>query len=101
MSRIELPNAWGICACANEPALRLLRDILRTMSEPVRDGHDWVTKHISRRESVAGGRAQWELFMHYIERMGWSDHGGGINSSWLNSEGLKALAVLERLPLDE
>ena len=107
MSTIELPEEWGFCACTNEHALRLLRDILRMMEEESpdmtdREGFDsWVLNHIVDREALAGGSAQWELFMHYIEHMGWSEHGGGINSSWLNGEGKKALETLEALPLDE
>ena len=112
MSAIELPEEWGMCGCANEGALRLLRDILRVMAEkspdmPAKFDSEfrhvmdaWVSRHIARRETTAGGPAQWELFMHYIDKMGWSEHGGGINSSWLTGEGQAALATLEALPLD-
>ncbi len=116
MSVIELPEAWDICGCANEPALRLLRDIMRCMEEesPPLPSHKaspeereerrlamdaWVREHIDRREKLAGGSANWELFMHYIDKMGWSEHGGGINSSWLTGEGKAALEILNGLEL--
>ena len=105
---MQLPEEWGFCGCANEPAIKLLRDILRKMNEKgpcLTKGHevshDWVLGHIKEREALAGGSAHWELFMHYIDKMGWSEHGGGINSAWLTGEGERALELLEKLPLDE
>jgi hypothetical protein len=60
----------------------------------------WIQEHIARREKLAGGPAHWELFMHYIDKMGWSEHGGGINSSWLTAEGKAALSTLNELRLE-
>lgn len=111
MSAIELPEEWGMCGCANEGALRLLRDLLAKMNEKGPDPfggpkkreafEGWVTAHIREREALAGGAAHWELFMHYIDKMGWSEHGGGINSSWLTGSGEKALELLRSLELGD
>lgn len=113
MSVIDLPEEWGLCGCANEPALRLLRDLLRCMAEegpPLSIGGTpekrkefevWLHGHVARRSRIAGGSAQWELFMHYIDKLGWSEHGGGINSSWLTGEGEKALEILNGLELGD
>lgn len=115
MSIIGLPEDWGICGCANEPAIRLLRDLLRVMTEEAPASIDamvnspeksqalkvWIHEHIERRHRVAGGEAQWELFMHFIDLKGWGEHGGGINSSWLTSEGKLALETLNGLDLDD
>lgn len=113
MSTIGLPEAWGFCGCANEDAIRLLRDILRMMAEEgppmgdysrpemVKARDQWTRYHIAARQKLAGGSAQWELFMHYVDKMGWSEHGGGINSSWLTPAGDEALATLNKLDLKD
>lgn len=113
MSIIGLPEDWGFCGCANEGALRLLRDILAKMAEEgpprgdyskpelVKAHDEWIRGHIEAREKLAGGPAQWELFMHYIDKMGWSEHGGGINSSWLTQSGKDALETLRGLDLGD
>jgi hypothetical protein len=110
---INLPDSWGFCGCANEDAIRLLRDILRKMDEKgppmgsfsvpgsVERQNAWIREHIESRHKLAGGSAQWELFMHYIDKMGWSEHGGGINSSWLTPAGDEALRVLNGLDLED
>lgn len=95
---IGLPEEWGFCGCANEPAIALLRDILRLMDEAL--SVDDIPKHIEARKQLAGGSAHWELFMHYIDKLGWSEHGGGINSPWLTDSGKAALKLLEGLDLD-
>lgn len=103
MSVIALPEDWGFCGCANEDALRLLRDILRKMAEkpPGLGNIEWSRRHVAEREKLAGGPAQWELFMHYVDKMGWSEHGGGINSAWLTKSGEEALETLRGLDLED
>lgn len=108
MSRIELPESWNLCACANEPALARLRDVMRLANEkaPVSMAGNWRPEfdawydgYRKRQEELAPGPL-WELMMHLIDRMGWGEHGSGINGSWLTAEGEEALRVLEGLPLD-
>lgn len=102
MSVIDLPDEWGFCGCTNESALIRLRDIMRLMDEN-RDHKvpfdKWYPGFCERRDAICPGPL-WELMMHFIEHLGWGEHGGGINSSWLNGKGAEALKLLEGLDLE-
>lgn len=96
------PDDWNVCPCANEPAMIRLRDIMRLMQEN-RDGkipHEkWWPIFCEKQAALAPGPL-WELMMHFIEAKGWSEHGGGINASWLNASGERALQALEDADLE-
>lgn len=103
MSVIDLPDEWPFCVCANKPALRRLRDIMRLM-EDNRDGKipfkDWYPGWKQRQAEVCPDPL-WELIMHWFDSIDWGEHGSGVNSSWLTHTGKAALETLESLDLED
>lgn len=93
----------GLCDCANEPAMRRLRDVMRLMRDWAQNEEPhgvYYPKYCARREALAP-HPLWELLMHWLTAVDWAEHGGGINTSWLTGEGERTLAELEAMDLGE
>lgn len=86
-----------ICGCANGPALRVLRDCMRVMQDKGDHNAPGWYERLCQRQVEATGGGSWEIVMHLLDQLGWNEHGGSINASWLTPTGEAALVALTRL----
>lgn len=101
-----MDDILGFCGCGNpDVALKWVRDALmlateRSPADPF-DGKEackafdvWCADIESRRRAFFGSRGAELFFLYWLDREGLTEHGGGVDASWLSESGA---ALLEDL----
>lgn len=94
----DIQESLGFCNCGSpETSLRYIRDGLRLIArrhdkEP---WDEWFAQLEKDRMAVHGNQDAFWFFQYWTDSQGWCEHGSGISSQWLTTEGEQALALLE------